>query len=480
MSITRAADFSKIYDAEIMSAGMASSDITYHDGTGFHIYTLLSLTNDLSNPQDNKSAEALFEVVQRYADLVAGCLSITEGKILEVQGERLHIFVPGELNCQTAEDVATLCAALTNVVYDQKYRLGNTHFNGFKICLDYGRAIILKTGVAVSYSLISLGPCANDPAKHLSDVAAEHTAFSIAIAELLFDDVDRRKSWHEINLHDRKAFPSAFEPRRFNSIISSASSIDPVYQAGRFSVDANASFIPGNNRLPRAVFVQGLFLRADLDGFTSRVKRAFDDDNIEGLIQDFSRVIKYGDDFINQAGRPVIRIPWAGDCANMVILPKSNENIKDAKCYYPARGAHDWLSRYDENLEEPYQDAAWRVSICAGNDSTGKCRILIAPIEADGHKFLFAAGWGVGRSLDAQEQEGAGADVSLTSKEDYDDLEVNCKAWYTMLNSNFALSTTLKAIRKDATKNVPSLMARSHRVSDEIADAIPQPRPHWK
>ena len=77
-----------------------------------------------------------------------------------------------------------------------------------------------------------------------------------------------------------------------------------------------------------------------------------DDDNIKGLIQDFSRVIKYGDDFINQAGRPVIRIPWAGDCANMVILPKSNENIKDAKCYYPARGAHDWLSRYDENLEE--------------------------------------------------------------------------------------------------------------------------------
>lgn len=483
MTITKAGSFSDIYSISnqtvFTESKKVSSDITYHDGTGYHIYTQLSLTNTLTNPTDVKASEYLFEVIQKYADLVACCLKNTTGKIIEVQGERLHIFFPYELNYQTASDVATFCAAITNAVYDKKFRLGNTHFKGFKICLDYGRAVILKTGIDADDSLISLGPCANAPAKHLPDVQAEYTAFSTSIAKLIFSDVDGRKTWYEINLHDRKILPTIIAQQSLDSILASASSFNPVYQAGRFTVSAGGSFVPGNNLLPQAVFVQGLFMRADLDGFTLRVKNAFDNGNVTELIQDFCQVIKYGDDFINKAARPIIRVPWAGDCANMVVLPKSTERIKDTKFFYPAMGAHDWLSRYDGKIPEPYQNTAWLVSICAGNSSTGNCQILVAPVETDGHKFLFAAGWSVGRSLDAQEQDGLRPDESVISKEDYDDMEITYKEHYSMLNTVFAHSSSIKATKNFTQTVIPSLMAKSHRVTGSISNAIPQPRPHW-
>ncbi len=484
MTIVQARSFSDIYDIKSQEAfsdtQRVSSDITYHDGTGFHIYTQLSLTNALANPPDKQSAESLFEIIQRYTDLAECCLKKTFGKILEVQGERLHIFFPGELNFITASEVMAFCAALTNAVYEQSFRLGNTHFNGFKICLDYGRAIILRTGKDADDSLISLGPCANEPAKHLPEVKAEYTAFSTSIAKCLFTDVDGRKLWHEINLHDRKTLPTIVEQQQVDSILASALSFSPTYQAGRFTVNAGATFTPGNNSLPKAVFIKGLFMRADLDGFTSRVKKAFDNGKTLELVQDFSRVIEYGDNFINNASRPIIRIPWAGDCANMVIMPKNDENIRDTKYYYPETGAHDWLSRYENKLTEPYPNVAWLVSICAGNSSTGNCQILVAPIETDGHKFLFAAGWGVGRSLDAQNQDGLKADESVISKEDYDDLELASQSHYTMLNTVFAHSTSLKNTRNCTPMKTPTLIGSSHIVSDKIPNAVPQPRPHWR
>ncbi len=485
MTLVNASSFEDLYKIRFQTTfsdtQKTSSDITYHDGTGYHIYTQLSLTNALANPPDKQSAELLYEVIQRYADLAECCLKETPGKILEVQGERLHIFYPGELNLRTAAEVATFCAVLTNAVYDKKFRLGNTHFNGFKICLDYGRAVILRTGVDADDSLISLGPCANEPAKHLPDVNAEYTAFSTPIAKCLFADVDGRKSWYEINLHDRETLPTIVEQQRFDSILASASSFSPIYQAGRFIVNVGANFLPGNNLLSQAVFVRGLFMRADLDGFTSRVKQAFDNGNIDKLVQDFSRVIEYGDNFINKASRPIIRIPWAGDCANMVIMPKNDtETIRDAKYYYPQTGAHDWLSCYDGKLTPPYPNAAWLVSICAGNASTGNCQILIAPIETEGRKFLFAAGWGVGRSLDAQNQDGLKADETVISKEDYDDLEIAYQNHFIMLNTVFAHATSLKTIKNGTQMTTPTLMGSSHMVSDKIANAIPQPRPHWR
>lgn len=456
--------------------------ITYQDIEGFHLYSELSLTNDLTNPIDKASAECLFEVIQHYTDLATCCLSGTSGKILEVQGERLHIFFPELISAKTVCGIITFCAAFTTAVYNHKDKLGKTAFNGFKICFDYGRSIILRTGIASDDSIISLGSCANEPAKYLPEAKAGYTVLPTRIASLLLKDVDKRKNWYEINLYDRKSLPIKLEQQKYESILKSVADFNPFYKAGRFVLETSMPAMQGLRDLQHGFFVKGLFLRADLDGFTLRVKKAFENGFVRELVRDFSMVLKYGEDFIHrtETERPSIRIPWAGDCANILLLPSKKEKIKDMKYYYPATGAYDWLSRYDGTLSEPFVGAAWVVSICGGNTKTGDCQVLVAPIEANGHKFLFAAGWGVGRSLDAQNQEGTRANDAITSKEDYDDLDSCYKQQYSMLNTVFAHAISLKTSKPHPQSEIPSFVPKPHQVSEKTADLVPQPRPYMK
>ena len=53
---------------------------------------------------------------------------------------------------------------------------------------------------------------------------------------------------------------------------------------------------------------QGFFMRADLDGFTKKVQDAFESNSeqiIHSLLLDFVNVLRYGEQFIAQTGRPV-------------------------------------------------------------------------------------------------------------------------------------------------------------------------------
>ncbi len=484
MTIRRAENFSDFYErtyrAGLRNPSGKIGDITYSDEVGFHLYSELSLTNELANPSTKESAERLFEVIQRYVDLATCCLRDTSGRIFEVQGERLHIFFPSTLSSQTVNNLVTFCSAFTNAVYHNRSKLGNNAFNGFKICLDYGQAIILRTGSSDDDSIVSLGECANAPAKHLPEVQAEYTSISTKIAVLRFTDVDRRKNWYDINLYARKTLPVKLEQRQYDSILASARAFNPIYNSGRFTVETNVRSMNNLSEQQHGFFVKGLFMRADLDGFTIRVKNAFEKGTIPDFIRDFCNVLKYGDEFIGHAEHRIVRLPWAGDCANMLVLPKDNESIRDAKYYYPATGPHEWLSGYDGTIPEPYPGAAWLVSICGGNDDTGNCQTLVAPIEANKHRFLFAAGWGVGRSLDAQNQDGVRANETVISKEDFYDLEDFYQKKYSLLNTVFAHALSLKDAQSLTQTVVPSLVAKSHPASEKVADVVPQPRPYWK
>ena len=484
MTIIRAENFSDFYErasrVRLSNPNGGIGDISYSDEVGFHLYSELSLTNELANPSTKESAERLVEVIQRYVDLAMCCLSNSSGRILEVQGERLHLFFPKTLSSQTANSLVTFCSAFTNAVYRNRSKLGNSAFNGFKICLDYGLSIILRTGSSDDDSIVSLGECANAPAKHLPEVHAEYTSISTKIAVLLFKDVDKRKNWYDINLYTRINLPIMLEQRQYDSILDSVRDFNPIYDVGRFTVETNIRTLKSSAGQQHGFFVKGLFMRADLDGFTIRVKEAFEKGTITDFVKDFCRVLKYGDEFIEHAEHQIVRLPWAGDCANMLVLPKSNESIRDAKYYYPATGPHEWLSGYDGIIPEPYPEAAWLVSICGGNDATGDCQTLVAPIEAGKHRFLFAAGWGVGRSLDAQNQDGVRANETIISKEDFEDLEDFYQKKYSMLNTVFAHALSLKNAMTLGQTVVPSLIAKSHPTSEKIADIVPQPRPYWK
>ena len=71
--------------------------MSYYDGSGFHLYAQLSLQLKYTAPENVADATKSFEIIQRYTDIAEACSRQFTGRILEVQGERLHLFFEKEL-----------------------------------------------------------------------------------------------------------------------------------------------------------------------------------------------------------------------------------------------------------------------------------------------------------------------------------------------------------------------------------------------
>jgi hypothetical protein len=75
------------------------------------------------------------------------------------------------------------------------------------------------------------------------------------------------------------------------------------------------------------VRTRGMCLRADLDGFSKKVEEAFQKgpQAVAALVQEFTSVLQYPIDFAQRLGRPIIELPWAGDCCTIFIQPAFHE-----------------------------------------------------------------------------------------------------------------------------------------------------------
>ena len=313
------------------------STMSYYDGSGFHLYSQLSLQLKYTAPQNVADATKSFEIIQRYTDIAEACCKQFSGRILEVQGERLHLFFENELTKDTLRQMLFFCTEFINAVYENKLHLGGEAFEGFKTAFDHGRALILSTGSNADDSFVSLGPCANRPAKHLPDVTAGATSMPTEIAKLLFE-VDERYTWYTLNLKGRDSLAlSANESWNLGNFSATVNQVlRKVYDPKAFFVRTDRMTMDRRFHFSSANLLQGFFMRADLDGFTKKFQAAFDSDSeqvIHSLLWDFVNVLGYGEQFIAQTNRPVIRLPWAGDCANILLLPRTVESIDDAQLY---------------------------------------------------------------------------------------------------------------------------------------------------
>jgi len=476
----------KSFDARsktFATESLKHSSTEYTDVHGFHLYSQLSLTLTLTAPTNIDDASKAYEVIQRYVDIADACAQKAGGEILEVQGERLHFFFKKELTKETLSEIITFCAALTNAVYQQKHKLGGKAFNGFKICFDYGLAIILSTGDAPHDSFVSLGPCANNPAKHIPEVTAQCTAMPTEIAELMFN-VDGRTSWYETNLMNYlEAGLENFSLHNFSSILSEGiSAIDKEYATESFAVKTAVLREDTKGRLTasEALLYQGFFLRADLDGFTNKVQTAFaakKSSTIKELLQDFTNVLEFGAEYVDKAPRPAIQLPWAGDCANILLLPKPFEHVDDAHTYFPAHGPSAWLTGYCGAIKPPYKEANWLVSLCGGDRLQGNRYVMLATVRTSSHDFLFAIGWSVGRSLDAHAVKGSSAGDTLISIQDHVALDERYQDLFTDANSNFKRSGRLHTIGREC-EMAASAPTVAERTILNTPLVIPTARPH--
>lgn len=483
---------------ESVDRGILSTDrearfgfMPYSDTVGFHIYGEMNLTLKLTAAKETADAEKLLKILQEYTMIAEGCASVSSAVLLEVQGERIHLLLPSAAPDENSvSELLRFCMAFTNSVYSRIQKLAGNEFRGFKMAADHGRAILVASGAQANGSIISLGPAANAPAKEMiRNGKAEHLRMRAKhLAQVATTDV--KTEWVDVKVHNPSAELIKYVSSDLNQRFSDATTAfmneianRPVQVAFADTAYLNAL---GTSPISKAIKVQGFKLRADLDGFSKQVLVAFanGEAGIAALLNRFALIMNYPREFKARIGR-TIDLPWAGDCANLVILPE-NGDYHDAREYLPVKAAGEWhkqkagIDSAKRKWMDHLGDAKWAIGIAGGDDEEGSDGyILIAPLTGRNRDFLVAAGWSVGRSLDAQESDGVAGDDTVVHDIDYAALSTSHSASFSTLNSQFWIShdVTPEKLRTSAIKTVA---ATSPIFVPQISKPIPQPRPFWQ
>lgn len=385
--------------------------------------------------------------------------------------------------------VFAFAISFTQTVYAKiKPKAGND-WNGFAMAVDFGPAVILGSDCGGG-SLISLGTAANRPAKRLGrGVSSGHCAIHRDVLKNYFS-INGNGDWVEINVYEPKEAIAAFaNPALTEKMYSLAKTIVETQRSFGGIAFAKAQDFGDSAtcKVDSPVRVRGVFMRSDLDGFSKQVDEAFaaGQQAIIILIQRFRAILSYPRQFAISFGRPSVELPWAGDCSPLILMPRGNEPITDARKFLPVTAALHWHGQQEaqDSLKVRWADrlgkAKWVVGVACGDDEEGSDGvILVANLEAAGRRFRVAAGWGVKRALDAQEADGAKAEDTVLPKVDFSNLDPGYQKSFSALDSRFMKSPYQKLKQADADRRKNVTKAPSFSIP-KVAAAIPAARPHW-
>lgn len=429
---------------------------------GFHIYGELRLTLKLTSADDVTDAQRYLDILQTYATVADSCARSFGASLLEVQGERIHLWSPSDMpSADAIQRVVAFSLALSATVYDKVAAIAGKEFKGFAMASDHGDTIFVRHGVGATASVISLSPAANAPAKRLGTgqdgsvkTPAQHLAFpteKLRVAGLPAGKND----WELIPLTNVPQFLDKNAADRLTNAFKAAAGEQLLSESRRERprvVLGDASYFQRDVTIRGPLKATAFYLRADLDGFTKEVAAAFSQGGnaVGNLIEKFTRILAYGDQFAARPDRKTILLPWAGDCANIVLFPKTGESFSAAKSYVPAMLPAEWHDqRATVNANRVawssiFGDARWAVG-CAGGDVEDGIApaMLIAPIQTSKRDFLIASGWAPGKSQDAIEAENVGADATVIPTEDYQTLDSQYQSVFKELDTRFWVAKSL-------------------------------------
>jgi hypothetical protein len=469
---------------QIILANAARSSLDnrpIYDVWGFHIYLALKLRLQVSAADNGQDAARFVRLMADTASAVEACARESGVDLLEVQTDKMHMFLPSpDISLEAQKRVFTFCTALAQMIEERIRPRDPEAWEGFAMAADHGRSVLINNTWDSSASIVSLGDCANAPAKRLYSPGVAHGRLVYDANWAKAERSHSQRDWKEVNLLSEAQVVPVYLQRdlvnSFNSKVSerlqAKTPLSPLglIQAKEFV----ESFSAGN--FTSATRVQGYFLRADLDGFTARVREAFNAGNsaILALVEEFISIMASAQDFIKvmeSKGSRVIQLAWAGDCANMILFPPSNISYADSRAAAPFNLSLEWHEKAGR------QNAKWAVGVAGGGEDEGNGLMVVAPISADGRIFNIPAGWAVQRSLDAQESEGMGAEMSALHKEDWGRLEKFLRDAYGGINT--FRKATLAALRSAQSKMRDQLKVSAPATVSGVSILTPKPTPYY-
>lgn len=303
--------------------------------TGWHFYAYLHLSEVLFD--QNNSVTRLGNIYDNLSRAATAAIKCADApvRVLEHQGQMLHFIVESG---NTGKDInalkgfaVCLTAAVLEFVTD-----GNSREQGIgdlTMAAAFGESLVMIVPPLDDDSLISrvsLGECANEPAKKLLNEQSGTKGWNFYYKK------DTESDWIE--------FPCEQDAAWVKAAKTFSTSIETIKEG----VDHIVKFKHTTACHPN--LEHGYVFRADLDDFKRHVRSAFDLDSRMGTTDHTEKLAWEFVQFMNAvtswqkdgAGREFdfALSPWAGDCCTMVVFnpPKPRDLLRalhgDYSAYY--------------------------------------------------------------------------------------------------------------------------------------------------
>lgn len=450
----------------------------YADISGFHIYNRLGLTLRLSAAEDDKTAARYLRTLEAYTRIIDEAAKAWGVNILEVQGEVMHCLLPSDTpNPSSIRRVIGFCSSVTQAVYEVIPKIAGQAFDGFKSAADHGRSIVI--GLSDDMSVVSLGPCANAPAKQLPNVTAGHLSMRREHLEAVGRNGER-SNWVEVNVLAPSEQTSSwydYEPAYAQIRHFSTQHLWEFKEASERSIAFGLRSFNFSTSSAPARF-QGFFFRADQDGFSKQVEAAFaagqdQEKKIHQLVEGFRETVQRSHAFNQATSWSCIWLPWAGDCANVILLPRDGQSyaaMREKAGVIAPKAWHELWTKMGSNTR-------WAVGMAGGNGEEGNDGlVLVATMHAAGRAFPIAAGWSVRRSADAYQADGVRGEDTVIPIVDRKALEMIYQDAFNSLDSRFDRATLLHLQQAERKKSA-QLSPRVTSYAPAVATLIPPSRP---
>lgn len=382
----------------LQESGQLAEEYLYLETSGWHFYSYLKIRPHLIEDTSAYDDRRLMSIYKNYtyaADMAAR-KALSKCQILEHQGNVIHFFFP---EADFGKVIYPFAKSLAALVEDHVLGYFEKDVVSFNMATEQGKSVIVEssspTAKESERSTVSLGPCANNPAKRMIK------RIEGRICPLSWRDNPDDEEWHVCECHVE-------EEDRERAVIMESFAMDSLYSKfdkveGVGNMKVLGEQLEVEKRKLRNGEVrsrEALYFRADMDGFTRKVKEAFDNNKVAELVEEFISYMKLANAW--QIRSKVVTVsphPWAGDCFNVEIVSTSSELYKfvAVRRNEPQGIVRDWeqyvksdkFSRFSyRNDKAPVR---WVYSIAGG-------RILDFVVKTDSREFKLCVGSPVGRT----------------------------------------------------------------------------------
>lgn len=389
------------------SSGIGGAQTCFWTGHGWHFYSLLRIRDGRMKGEDVRDVRRVVKLYTSYtkaaiaAQVFSQIILGLRCEILEHQGTVVHFYFPNPKK-ESKASIVRFGKVLTALVDKHVRKYYADDITQFHMGAEYGTSVIVKCqspeASSSSDSVISLGPCANNPAHKMGESK---------------DEV-RRPLWIRNNA---KCDWDCEECLSGDALID----VGNLMSVLEFDFDdrqITESLIDDRN-LPVSRFA--FFFRADMDGFTTKVAAAFATNSVGDVVKEFCDYMESANQWQISTDMKVSPHPWAGDCFNALVAPNSAERSdlleRSYRKQYPIRIVEEW-EKYV--ADKTYNGGAWVYAVSGGD-------IYTFPVQVGQRLFKLSVGRPVGLTQHAVNLRGSVAGDLIMHVEELQPLSPTAK-----------------------------------------------------